>query len=73
MNRYILGLVLLFSTSLAFAQATDDNEINIDQEGDTLTLYIDQYGYGNKLGLDDFSSRRRHTRFLYVSWARRCV
>ena len=56
MNRYILGLVLLFSTSLAFAQATDDNEINIDQEGDTLTLYIDQYGYGNKLGLDDFSS-----------------
>ncbi len=20
-----------------------------------------------------FSSRRRHTRFLYVSWARRCV
>ena len=56
MNRYILGLVLLFSTSLAFAQATDDNEINIDQEGDTLTLYIDQYGYGNKLGLDNFSS-----------------
>ena len=56
MNKYILGLVLLFSTSLAFAQATDDNEINIDQEGDTLTLYIDQYGYGNKLGLDDFSS-----------------
>ena len=56
MNKYILGLVLLFSTSLAFAQATDDNEINIDQEGDTLTLYIDQYGYGNKLGLDNFSS-----------------
>ena len=56
MNKYILGLVLLFSTSLAFAQATDDNEINIDQEGDTLTLYIDQYGYGNKIGLNDFSS-----------------
>ena len=56
MNRYILGLVLLFSTSLAFAQATDDNEINIDQEGDTLTLYIDQYGYGNKMGLDNFAS-----------------
>jgi len=56
MNKYILGLVLLFSTSLAFAQATDDNEINIDQEGDTLTLYIDQYGYGNKLGLNNFSN-----------------
>jgi hypothetical protein len=40
----------------AIAQATDDNEINIDQTGDTLTLYIDQYGYGNKIGLDDFSS-----------------
>jgi len=40
----------------AFGQATDDNEINIDQTGDTLTLYIDQYGYGNKIGLDDFSS-----------------
>jgi len=40
----------------AIAQATDDNEINIDQTGDTLTLFIDQYGYGNKIGLDDFSS-----------------
>ena len=39
-----------------FAQATDDNEINIEQDGDTLTLYIDQYGYGNKIGLDNFSS-----------------
>ena len=56
MNRYILGLVLLFSTSSLLAQATDDNEINIDQEGDTLTLYIDQYGYGNKMGLDNFAS-----------------
>ena len=56
MNRYILGLVLLFSTSLAFAQATDDNEINIEQVGDTLKLYIDQYGYGNKIGADNFAS-----------------
>ena len=56
MNRYILGLVLLFSTSTQIAQATDDNEINIEQVGDTLTLYIDQYGYGNKVGLDNFSS-----------------
>lgn len=56
MNKYILGLVLLFSTLDGFAQATDDNEINIDQQGDTLTLYIDQYGYGNKMGLDNFAS-----------------
>ena len=30
----------------------------------------------DKVAFDDllfFSSRRRHTRFLYVSWARRCV
>jgi hypothetical protein len=55
MNKIFLGLVILFASS-AYAQATDDNEINIDQEGDTLTLYVDQYGYGNKIGLDDFSS-----------------
>jgi len=56
MNKYILGLVLLFSIPSAFAAATDDNEININQEGDTLTLLIDQYGYGNKMGLDNFNS-----------------
>ena len=47
-------------TSLLFAnfsvQADDDNEIMIEQSGDTLTIYIDQIGYGNKIGLDDFSS-----------------
>jgi hypothetical protein len=57
MKHKILGLSLLCMFSFnAIAQATDDNEINIDQTGDTLTLYIDQYGYGNKIGLDDFSS-----------------
>ena len=58
MKHKIIGLSLLcaFLSFEAFAQATDDNEINIDQTGDTLTLYIDQYGYGNKIGLDDFSS-----------------
>jgi len=55
MIKYILGLSLFFS-SLTFAQASDDNEINITQIGDTLTLYIDQIGYGNKIGLDNFSS-----------------
>ena len=47
-------------TSLLFANfsahADDDNEIMIEQSGDTLTIYIDQIGYGNKIGLDDFSS-----------------
>ena len=57
MKHKIIGLSLLCVFSFnAIAQATDDNEINIDQTGDTLTLYIDQYGYGNKIGLDDFSS-----------------
>lgn len=58
MNRiYILGLLFVMSISMpVFSQASDDNEINIDQTGDTLTLYIDQIGYGNKMGLDNFSS-----------------
>ena len=47
---------LLVSTSFVFAQATDDNEIKITQSGDTLELYIDQIGFGNKVGGDDFSS-----------------
>ena len=44
-----LSLIALLSTNILFAQATDDNEIRIDQEGDTLTLYIDQIGYGLSL------------------------
>ena len=44
------------STSFVFAQATDDNEIKITQTGDTLKLYIDQIGFGNKIGGDDASS-----------------
>ena len=55
MNRILLGLIILLP-SIAMAQASDDNEINIDQTGDTLSLYIDQLGYGNKIGLDNFSS-----------------
>lgn len=56
MIKQLLGLSLVLISGFSFAQATDDNEINIEQVGDTLTLYIDQYGYGNKIGLDDFSS-----------------
>mgnify|MGYP003112110211 FL=1 len=54
MNK-LLSLVLLMSTAFVFAQATDDNEINITQTGDTLKLYIDQIGFGNKVGGDDAS------------------
>ena len=53
MRRILLGLSLI--PGILLAQATDDNEIWIDQAGDTLTLYIDQIGFGNKIGADDFS------------------
>ena len=45
------GLVLLslFSGTVK-AQSATDNEIYIQQAGDTLTLTIDQVGYGNKFG-----------------------
>ena len=33
----------------SFAFAHDDNEIKIEQEGDTLKLYIDQIGFETKL------------------------
>ena len=55
MNK-LLSLVLLLSTGFVFAQATDDNEVKITQVGDTLKLYIDQIGFGNKIGGDDGSS-----------------
>ena len=55
-NLISLCIVALLSTNILFAQATDDNEIKIDQEGDTLKLYIDQIGFGNKIGGDDASS-----------------
>ena len=51
-----LTLGLLLSTNILFAQATDDNEIKIEQAGDTLKLYIDQIGFGNKVGGNDGSS-----------------
>ena len=55
MNK-LLSIALLLSTSFVFAQATDDNEIKITQTGDTLKLYVDQIGFGNKIGGDNFSS-----------------
>ena len=56
MNKFILGLSLILLPFISYADATDDNEINIDQEGDTLVLYIDQIGYGNKMGLNNFAN-----------------
>ena len=50
-----LCVIALMSTNILFAQATDDNEIKITQTGDTLKLYIDQVGFGNKVGGDDAS------------------
>lgn len=55
MNK-ILSILLLMSTPFVFAAATDDNEIMITQVGDTLKLYVDQVGFGNKVGLNNFSS-----------------
>ena len=55
MNK-LLSIAMLLSTSFVFAQATDDNEIKITQTGDTLKLYVDQIGFGNKIGGDNFSS-----------------
>ncbi len=52
MNRNIakvlLGLLLFVPTFAFGAVASTDNEIAIQQTGDTLKLYIDQVGYGNK-------------------------
>ena len=47
LNRYIAFLLLLCPVVL-FAGA-NDNEIKLDQAGDSLNLTIDQIGYGNKL------------------------
>ena len=46
-KRYI-AFVLLLCPVVVFA-AANDNKILLDQSGDTLKLYIDQIGYGNKL------------------------
>jgi len=55
MNK-ILSILLLMSTPFVFAAATDDNEVMVTQVGDTLKLYVDQIGFGNKMGLNNFSS-----------------
>ena len=54
MKKLISALFFMFATVSVFAQS-DDNEIFIEQSGDTLTLYIEQDGEGNKVGGNDFS------------------
>lgn len=48
MNKKLLSLIFLgfLSTNIHYLHA-DDNVIRIDQSGDTLTLLIDQVGFGN--------------------------
>lgn len=53
--KKLISLIILLSTTNIFAD-TDDNEIIITQVGDTLAIYIDQEGFGNKIGGNDFSS-----------------
>jgi|TARA_B110000503_G_scaffold140896_2_gene232995 hypothetical protein len=55
MKQLLSALIFIFISASVFAQ-TDDNEIFIEQTGDTLTLFIEQEGEGNKIGLDDFST-----------------
>ena len=43
-------ILLSFLSGTVKAQSATDNEIFIEQSGDTLTLTIDQIGYGNKVG-----------------------
>ena len=48
--KKILSALLALSLSSVVIGATTDNEIFLEQVGDTLTLTIDQIGYGNKFG-----------------------
>lgn len=47
-NLNIILFLLLLCPVVIYA-GTNDNKILLDQSGDTLTLTIDQVGYGNKL------------------------
>jgi hypothetical protein len=55
MKNIFLFLVALVSVG-THAQSSSDNQVFIEQVGDTLNLNIQQTGYGNKIGGDDFSS-----------------
>lgn len=53
-NRLLLIMLTLGLSTTAFA-GDDDNEIWLNQSGTGLVLDFTQKGYGNKVGLDDFS------------------
>ncbi len=55
-NKIILSFLTVLLLSPATLMADDDNEIHLDQTGDTLSLTIDQVGYGNKFGLNNFAT-----------------
>ena len=46
----VVGITLLLFSTAVMGQSATDNEIYIEQSGDTLELTIDQVGYGNKFG-----------------------
>ena len=50
MNKTKITLGLLVTMLVMPLLADDDNEIFLQQSGDSLTLTIDQIGYGNKFG-----------------------
>lgn len=54
MKKLISALFFMLLSASVFSQS-DDNEIFIEQSGDTLTLYIEQDGEGNKIGANDFT------------------
>jgi len=55
LSALVMAVGLMFSGA-AVAQSASDNEILLDQAGDTLTLIILQQGYGNKISGDSAES-----------------
>ncbi len=51
LSALVMTVGLMFS-GVALSQSATDNEILLDQAGDTLTLVILQQGYGNKISGD---------------------
>mgnify|MGYP000002666191 FL=1 len=54
-NKLFITLCLSLGLTGFVSAGADDNEIWLQQSGDNLVLNFTQRGYGNKVGLDDFS------------------
>ena len=54
-NKLFITLCLSLGLTGFVSAGADDNEIWLQQSGDNLVLDFTQRGYGNKVGLDDFS------------------